>query len=165
MEKLHPKAVWIFFFRVLGFCIFLSVWLTSFLAGLLRVAGKRGFLWWLILGFIICLIFAYFWSKLIYRFWRYELTEDVFKKEHGIIWKKYVSIPYERIQNIDIHRGVVDRILGLSSLSIQTAGYGAIGGMRRGIGGEGYLPGLGKNKAEEIRDELIQRAKGKKQGL
>ncbi len=165
MEKLHPKAIWIFFFRILIFFIFLSFWLASFLATILKITGKGGFLSWLVLVFIICLVFAYFWAKLTYRFWLYELTEDVFKKEYGIIWKKYVSIPYGRIQNVDIYRGVIARILGLSTISIQTAGYGAVGGARRGFGGEGFLPGLDKNVAEQLRDELIKRAKGEKQGL
>lgn len=166
MQKLDPKVIWIFFFRfffgAIVLFLFLSIWLTGFLANL-----EKGltFFWLLIPFFILYLVFCWIWAKLSYRFWRYQLTEDVFKKEHGVIWKKYVSIPYDRIQNVDIYRGVIARILGLSNISIQTAGYGAVGGARRGFGGEGYLPGLDKNVAEELREELIKRAKGVKQGL
>lgn len=32
-------------------------------------------------------------------------------------------VPYNRITNLDIRQGPVMRILGLSTLSIQTAGY------------------------------------------
>ena len=88
--------------------------------------------------------------------------EDVFKKESGVIWKKYVSIPYERIQNVDIYRGVFARILGLSDLHIQTAGASVVsygrGGLA-GVGAEGRLPGIGKDVAEKLRDGLIKRAK------
>ncbi len=169
MEKLHPKAVWIFFFRFffrgLVLFIFSSVWLGAFLSNL----GKKiSFVWWIILIFIIYTILCYVWSRLTYRFWLYELTENAFKKEHGVIWKKYVSIPYERIQNIDIRRGIIARILGLSDLQIQTAGYSAVHygrGRMAGIGAEGYLPGLEKSEAEKLREEFITRTKSTKQGL
>jgi len=169
MEKLNPKAFWIFFFRFLFrglfLVIFLAIWLASFLT---QFGGKTTFLWWLLPFFVLYLIFCWTWAKLTYRFWRYQLTEAAFKKEHGVIWKKYVSIPYERIQNIDIRRGILDRVLGLSTLFIQTAGYSATyygRGRAVGIGAEGYLPGLDRNVAEQLREELIKRAKGNKQGL
>ena len=167
MQKLHPKAVWLFFisFLLSGLIafIFLSFWLGSFLAQI----GGLGYLWWVLLVFILFVIFCWIWAKLTYRFWRYQLTEEAFKKEHGVIWKKYVSIPYERIQNVDIYRGVIARILGLSDLQIQTAGASAVVYGRRmaGVGAEGRLPALDKNVAEQLREELIRRAKGAKQGL
>lgn len=115
---------------------------------------------------MILIIISYIWARLSYRFWRYQLTEDAYKSERGIIFKRYVSIPYERIQNVDIYRGILDRLLGLSDLQIQTAGYGAAGGHGlRGFGSEGRLPGLSKEKAEEMREELIRRAKGGKSGV
>jgi len=70
-----------------------------------------------ILVFLFFVIFSYVRSRLLYKYYFYELTENSFRKEHGIIYKKYVSIPYTRIQNIDIYRGVLARILGLSGTS------------------------------------------------
>ena len=172
MQKLHPKAVWIFFFRFFFRGLFLFIFLSFWLAGFLASSGfltslRLGYLWGLLIIFILYIAFCYIWAKLTYRFWRYQLTEDAFKKEHGVIWKKYVSIPYERIQNVDIRRGVIARILGLSDILIQTAGASAVVYGRRmaGIGAEGYLPGLDKNVAEDLREGLIKRAKGTKQGL
>ncbi|MCK4858976.1 MAG: PH domain-containing protein, partial [Candidatus Omnitrophica bacterium] len=98
------------------------------------------------------------------RFWLYDITKDAYKMEQGVIWKRYVSIPYERIQNVDIHRGVIARLLGLSELRIQTAGFGGAQGKWGGFS-EGRLPGIDKEKAEQLRDELISKVKGKKQGL
>ncbi|KPJ55637.1 hypothetical protein AMJ49_06655, partial [Parcubacteria bacterium DG_74_2] len=69
-----------------------------------------------------------------------------------------------RIQNIDIHRGVFARLLGLSDLRIQTAGFGGMHG-KWGSSAEGNLPGIERNKAEELREQLIKRVKGTKQGL
>ncbi len=112
--------------------------------------------------FIILIIFDYIWAKLSYHFYRYELAEDAYKSERGVIWKRYVSIPYSRIQNVDIYRGLLARLLGLSDIQVQTAGYGA----PNAISSEGRLPGLSKEEAEKIRDELIRRVKeAKDQGL
>lgn len=173
MEELNPKSIWIFFLNFLArgliIFIFLSIWLSSFLSIIPGVSTFGSWfkifgLWLVLFGLYI--IFCYVWAKLTYKYWKYELTEDAFRKESGVIWKKYVSIPYERIQNIDINRGVLARILGLSDLQIQTAGSSAIsygrGGLA-GVGAEGRLPGLGKDTAEKLRDELIKRSKQSKQ--
>jgi len=84
-----------------------------------------GFLVWLWVLIPISLIIFWIWAKLAYHFYRYELREDGFRKELGVIWKKYITIPYDRIQNVDIYRGVIAPILGLSDLNIQTAGMSA----------------------------------------
>jgi len=173
MQKLHPKAVWMFFFGYLTKQVFFVPFLMFWGAGMLSALANRegfpltlklkGFIFWAVLILLGFLILDYIWARLSYHFWRYELTEIAYKAERGIIWKRYISIPYERIQNVDIHRGIIARLLGLSDIQIQTAGYGAVGA--RGVGSEGRLPGLSKEKAEEIREELIKRAKGTKQGL
>ncbi len=125
-------------------------------------------------GLLIFLIITGFWiflihicAKLSYKNYKYELTEDGFRKELGVLRKKYVTIPYERIQNVDIYRSIIARILGLSDLNIQTAGASGYPGGGRGYGAEGRLPGLSKEDAEQVRDELIHRAKnpGSNQGL
>ena len=119
------------------------------------------FLNWLWIIIPAFLVLCFVWAKLSYHFYRYELTESGFRKELGVIYKKYVTIPYDRIQNVDIYRGIAARILGLSDLNIQTAGT-SMQTMR----GEGRLPGLSREVAEQLRDELIQRARqSKNQGL
>ena len=171
MEKLNPKAVWVFFFQFLGIGLVLALilgWLSAPIAGVFGL----GFGWWMLIFFVIIWLFgSYGWAKLCYNAYKFELSEDVFKKEHGVIWKRYVSIPYERIQNIDIQRGILARILGLSDLMIQTAGYAGAyqgGGLLGGLGRrdpEGRLPALSKERAEEIREELIRKTKETKSGL
>lgn len=181
MKKLDPKAVWLFFFssvlRSFIPAIFLSIWGSAFIAGF--VSGLTGNLdnieasftynlGWLWIIIPVYLILCFVWAKLTYHFYRYELIDTGFRKESGVIYKKYVTIPYDRIQNVDIHRGILARLLGLSDLNIQTAGFSATVG-RYGIGGasaEGRLPATSRAVAEQLRDELIQRARqSKTQGL
>lgn len=167
MENLHPKSVWLFFFRSLLIQLFLFLY---FGAILVLIAIEKGFNFvygflLLALFFLLFIAFDYLWAILSYRFYGYELMEDNLRIERGIIWKRYISIPYEKIQNVDIYRGVIARILGLSELRIQTAGFSfSFGPLLRGLS-EGNLPGLSIEKAEQLREELISRVKGTKQGL
>lgn len=173
MQQLDSKAVWLFFISsILRWFVFIFIFAVYI--GFILVGVERGLftffssLQWLWIIIPVLLIFFWIWAKLTYHFYKYELREEGFRKELGIIWKKYVTIPYDRIQNVDIRRGVVARILGLSDLYIQTAGasaqYSRFGA--GGFGAEGVLPGLSREVAEEIRDELIKRARqSKNQGL
>ena len=52
-------------------------------------------------------------------------------------------------------------MLGLSDLQIQTAGMSSVAGSY-GAGSEGRLPGVTREEAERLRDELIKRARGSK---
>ena len=177
MKQLDPKSVWLFFFsfvlRSIIPIIFLTIWSSAFLSGLNKDFNNGsefslGFLNWLWIIIPTFLILCFVWAKLTYHFYRYELLDNGFRKESGVIYKKYVTIPYDRIQNVDINRGILARILGLSDLNIQTAGasaivsrYGVMGG-----GAEGRLPAVSMGIAEQLRDELIQRARqSKNQGL
>ena len=176
MKQLDPKAVWFFFisFVLRSFIpiIFLSIWGSAFLDSFDDLNNGSefsfGFLSWLWVIIPAFLVLCFVWAKLTYRFYRYELLDTGFRKESGVIYKKYVTVPYDRIQNVDINRGILARIFGLSDLNIQTAGasatvsrYGVMGG-----GAEGRLPAVSMAVGEQLRDELIQRARqSKNQGL
>ena len=168
MKHLDPKVIWLFFigfvfrwfFAFAIFGIYGIIVLLDFDEGVVSF-NALNLLWIIIPAFFILLVFSWIWAKLSYRFYKYELREDGFRKEHGVIWKKYVTIPYDRIQNVDIYRGLIARILGLSDLNIQTAGA-SIQVSRRGVlgsGAEGRLPGLSFEVAEQLRDELIRRSR------
>jgi len=162
MQKLDPQAVWLFFFTFFlrGF-IFIFIFITwgAFYLFMLEVSLFKILIWLLGVVIPLLLIFCWIWAKLTYRFYRYELREDGFRKESGVIWKKYVTIPYGRIQNVDIYRGVIARLLGLSDLHIQTAGASVqVSRYRFSGGAEGRLPGVSREIAEQLRDELIRRA-------
>jgi hypothetical protein len=144
MQHLHPLASLLLFFRYLKF-LGLPILLMGGVT-LLIFFGPD------LLGFEIenrgaTVVVAW----VISRAYRYELGPAGFNKEHGVLFKRYVSIPYDQIQNVDIHRTVIERLMGLSSLQIQTAGS-------ERVAAEGELPGLNFDKARELRDELVRLA-------
>lgn len=166
MERLHKGAKWKF--RVesyFGLILFYLFFFIPFFIGV-KQGGLSSSILWLSLGILLCFILiAEVFVHLSYKNWGYEFAHDSLKIEKGVIVKKYKSIPYERIQNVDVTRGIVARIIGFSTIDIQTAGYSAYaakGGMGQS---EGHIPAVSMKEAEKIREFLVKKITGKKQGL
>ncbi len=81
--------------------------------------------------------------------WRFDVREDHIEIKKGVFIIVSIYAPYVRIQHIDTVRNPVSRILGLSSLRIYTAGS---------KGADLTIPGLDKEKAEYIQEQLKQKA-------
>jgi len=163
MKQLHPGAKWAF--RVGGFfgSLFLVFFLSMFFGGILvSVVIKDGnfaissLFSYILFGLIFLIVLTEVYARLSYKFFKYEFTGDQLRVEKGIIWKKYSNIPYQRIQNVDIARGIVARICGFSSVNIQTAGY-SMPTNGRGASSEGYIPAVSIEEAEQIREFVIKK--------
>lgn len=166
MKKLDPNAKILFYisgFFVSFFVIVfpVSIFALSFIAGGAigedLGIGILGFLFFLF-GIFITFLFPLPWAYLAYENYKYELQKDRVYIEKGIIWKKYVSIPFDRVQNVDIVRGPIARLLGLSDLQIQTAG--AVHVII-----EGRIPGIKPEEANKLKDEILSKISKKNQGL
>ncbi len=161
LKQLDPKVIWAFFLRfIIPFIVILFFPVLMIIIPLLDPTAVHDLNMEALLMFSVAILllglpFSYVWAKLTYKYYRYELAEEDFRKELGVVFKKYTTIPYERIQNISIQRGILDRILGLSSLKIFTAGTGGSGM----DGAEGLLLGVSRREAEELRDELTYRSR------
>jgi membrane protein YdbS with pleckstrin-like domain len=83
-----------------------------------------------------------------YRAWRYSIREHDVVMEHGVLWRVIRSVPRLRIQHVDISRDPLDRILGLATVTLYTAGSG---------GEAASIPGLTPERAEALREELLIR--------
>jgi uncharacterized membrane protein YdbT with pleckstrin-like domain len=109
-----------------------------------------------ILGALVLYFIGFYgWAVLVHRFYRYELRESEFRQEYGVLNKKYASVPYGRIQNVDVNRNLLERIFGLSELQIHTAGEST-------ASSEGRLPGLAPETAEQLRDQLLDAARNQR---
>jgi len=57
-----------------------------------------------------------------YRSWRWQLREHDFLLVHGLIVRRSVALPLSRIQQVDSHSGVLERALGMTRLTLHSAG-------------------------------------------
>ena len=85
----------------------------------------------------------------------YALRDDDLLFRRGILFQRFVAIPYGRMQLVDINRGPLARALGLSELKFVTAA--AASGVT--------IPGLPEQDAEELRDTLVTLAESRRAGL
>lgn len=71
-----------------------------------------------------------------YKSLRYEVEEDQVIVHVGIWTRSVKYVPYRTVTNITIKRGILDRMLGLGTLEIQTAGMsGSQGGPEQALVG------------------------------
>ena len=65
---------------------------------------------------------------------------------HGIIATNTIVIPYNRVQHVALHEGLLSRIFGLAKIEIFTAG---------GSSSDIHIPGIAKEQAENIKQLLM----------
>jgi len=159
-ERAQKYFFWLYLIWFITPLFFTFFWL--FIVALLDSAGEGYQILLIVVSvalLIICTvitIISYIWSTLVVKNYYYKLDEQGFKKDYGVIFKKNVAIPYQKIQNIDIHRGILARIMGLADLNIQTAGMTTnVRGNMSG-GSEGRLPAIDYTEALRLRDEIMK---------
>lgn len=86
---------------------------------------------------------------------RYQLREDDLLLRKGVMFVRFVAVPYGRMQLIDINRGPVVRALGLSDLKFVTAAASS------GV----TIPGVPAADADALRDRLVGLAESRRAGL
>jgi membrane protein YdbS with pleckstrin-like domain len=74
-------------------------------------------------GGVVLVILFFLWVGMYYDSMWYELREDEMSWKRGVWFRRTGIVPYNRITNLDLVQGPVMRALGISTLSIQTAGY------------------------------------------
>ncbi len=163
-KQLHQGAKWLFrvrgLFSALFFAVFISVFSSSFLASALSLTPEKVLSSLILIvstTLILLIILVEVYARLSYRFWSYEFTDSQLRIERGIIWKRYSNIPYERIQNVDITRGIIARICGFSSVNIQTAGFSSPATNHSGLMAEGHIPAVPVDEAEKIREFVMKK--------
>lgn len=83
-----------------------------------------------------------------------ELPEELAIRK-GRVWRSMVTIPYGRIQYVDLSSGPYKRKKGLADISVNTASPAS----------SGDLPGLPVKTAEELRVRLSAHGEAQRAGL
>lgn len=83
----------------------------------------------IVIAFFVCLGVDVLWyipGMLLvipyYNSLKYEIHEDEVIVNAGIITKTVKHVPFRTITNLTVRRGILDRLLGIGSLQVQTAG-------------------------------------------
>ena len=79
----------------------------------------------------------------------YALESNHLMARRGIVFRSMSSMPYGRIQYVDVDSGPLERMCGVARLTVRTAGTTT---------GTMVLFGIPLNVAEELRADLVRRA-------
>jgi putative membrane protein len=87
--------------------------------GVLLVARRQ--LWLIVLGALVLLA----WSTVEWMRRTYELEGGALRLEEGVLARKLRAVPFDRIQQVELVRKPLHRLLGVASLRVETAGGGS----------------------------------------
>jgi putative membrane protein len=112
------------------------------------VAYKGALVSKLILGGSIATVALVVGSVLSWLFFRYQIRDDSILIRSGVIKKKQLDIKFDRIQGVNTQQNPVYRVLGLVTVSFDTAGSS---------GNEGNLPAVTREFANTLRENIGSR--------
>ncbi|MDF2444494.1 MAG: uncharacterized protein JWR01_2697 [Subtercola sp.] len=111
--------------------------------------------WWMLGAAVLVTIVLLVVAPRRARAIGFQLRGDDLLFRHGIMFFRIVAVPYGRMQLIDVNRGPIGRLLGLSDLKFVTAAAAT------GVS----IPGLPEAEADELRDRLVGLAESRRSGL
>ncbi len=94
------------------------------------------------------------WLPVYQRSIEYVIDAESVRSRRGVFWTRTTTVPYHKITNIDITQGPVQRLFGIGTIHVQTAGAGG------SQGGQAELLLQGIEDLEGLRDQLLARAVG-----
>ncbi|WP_266076337.1 PH domain-containing protein [Haladaptatus caseinilyticus] len=145
--KLHPLSLP---YRL--FTRSASVALTLFFVGTTLAGAVASIDIVVALAFVIAgLLVTGLWELTYYRRFEYVLTDESLDIDSGVISRRRREIPLRRIQNVDIRRNVVQRVLGIASVGFETAGGGET---------EANLRFVAYGEARRLQREIQRRKRG-----
>lgn len=111
----------------------------------------------IILPDVVVIIISFLYLTAYVRKFTFRIFENEININHGVFTQIRATIPYSRIQNINITTGVFDRMVKTYTVKIETAGSAAAAASaQKGVARpEGYIPGLKdpnliENKVKEM---------------
>jgi membrane protein YdbS with pleckstrin-like domain len=140
-ERLDPKVEWLWQIRAtLGWLVWIGI------ACVALFIADRTPLWALILA-PIGATYVMSVPPRRYRHFTFRVGEVDVRVAHGWLWRAESVVLHSRIQHVDTRQGPLERMLGLATVIVFTAGS---------VGALVAVPGLNAGRAEALRDELVR---------
>ena len=97
----------------------------------------------------LVLVVGVVYAVRLYQIWRFELQSDALYLERGVVTFVETAVPFVRVQHVDTQFGPIERLLGLSSVVVYTAGS---------RNADVRIPGLTPDRARDLQDTLRELA-------
>lgn len=110
---------------IVALCILASGLVLGMLLALERQIGMKGF-WITLLVTVVSNLLWWIPSAILtgpyYRSLGYEIHDDEIVMRVGVWTRSVKHVPFRTVTNVTVKRGVLDRLLGIGTIDIQTAG-------------------------------------------
>lgn len=104
--------------------------------------------WLPIGGLTLFAVLHLLWMKKAFRVRGYSVRERDVSVRKGLFFRRTITVPISKIQQVTIKQSVIERALGLYKLDISDGSQGAIAVV---------IPGLTEERANELRDHLLSK--------
>lgn len=104
-------------------------------------------------GAVALVVFGYltWWIPAFYRTTGYRFSADEVEYRRGVFFQQKTTVPYNRITNVGISQGPIERLVNAGAVGIHTAGYGGQ------VGAE--LTVAGVSDFEDIQEQILERVR------
>ncbi|MBY7144949.1 PH domain-containing protein [Virgibacillus sp. NKC19-3] len=113
----------------------------------------REWIGWIFIGLTVLAIIGTIWSFfkafLLYKHWRYGISEEFLQLKSGALKEKHELVPMTKIQSVSTNQGPLLRRYNLYAITVNT------------MGSEHVIPALPKPIAMELRGQIARYAKVK----
>jgi len=141
--KLHP-----FYWKVLLINLSITLIIVGVLVGVAcyNIEELIGLQMQVSIAYVVLALLVFYFSYLGFKRKAYAFREHDVLYRHGVIASTTIVIPYNRVQHVALHEGIVSRFFGLAEIEIFTAG---------GNSSDISIPGIEKLQAEDIKQLLM----------
>lgn len=119
-----------------------------------RVLGLPGGIAVLV-AVLACAVVAWLLAEYNCRSWRYAEQADEFLMTHGVLVRRFLMVPYGRMQLVDVNSNVLQQWFGIATVRLYTAAATT----------DARLPGIRREEAERLRDRLVAKSEARSMGL
>ena len=120
-SRQSPKGILIIYIKLL-FKAFKATWflLILFIQRFSKLSDIA--LSYIYIGIVVFLVFFLLRAYLIYKNFLFKIDDGHFVLKEGILKKKNTSVSFERIQNINFKQNLIQQVINVYEVNIETAG-------------------------------------------
>ena len=131
--------------------VYLSLLAAVFFLEYKNNLGLEEVTFWLFLFITILFIYTIFIKIIGFKRRKFLVREKDISYKKGVFYKKITTVPFNRIQHVEIDQGPISRFFNLASLSVFTAGDSS---------DDLKVNGLLKDEAQQIKEYISNQIDG-----
>lgn len=146
-QPMQQSFIGIFVFFFVDIVKDVRRFLALFVILFVSKSAKENFALYFWLLVVVIFVGRFVFSYLKYKNFKFHVKGNSFILQHGVLRKSTVEIPFERIQNINIEQNIIQQILNVVGVQIETAGEGDA---------EIEIKALERNVADQLKKRLLE---------